>query len=617
MGRFAGEFGDEILMWNDEVSRAAGVALTRRRAAHAFGRFARGVFVASGALDDLTIAPHLRSGARTESLVRFSNFQRKLSEPDVKGFAVKFCPTDAATSDLVAMSADRFLVDSVEGFRILGELTATPVWRIARRGNLGRRLLLNGVSVPAGITLHRAQRRGPFALLRSRDPDHFHTTYHAVHTFILVNDRGAKRAVRFRWAPLATNPSFGSPLGASGTVGFDLNVDLLDARWSGINSAMRTPPKEFITGSLVAGRLTIDRWDPDLPADPAQPDAVSFNPLRLPPGIDPSDDEILFARAAAYPISHQRRQPNVDWHESVVPAPARLSLRARGLRRMLKLLIPGPGTPLDKQRQRLAAIELMPRPRRERYESISLAGVAGLRSTPKHGPPTRHLLHLHGGGYALGSARSHIVMATLLGRRCHAATTVVEYRLAPENPYPAAIDDALAAYHALVQQVPADTIAITGDSAGGGAVVATLVAARDRGLPLPGCAVLFSPWTDLTSSGESITLNAGIDPMIDVASLHEMAAYYAGADHDLADPGVSPLFADLSGLPPIYIQAGSAETLLSDSTRLAARLRAAGGTVELTVADGMWHDFPALAPLFPEANRALDGAAAFICRHTG
>lgn len=293
-----------------------------------------------------------------------------------------------------------------------------------------------------------------------------------------------------------------------------------------------------------------------------------------------------------------------------------LSIRARLIRRMLRLLIPGPGTPLSKQRKRLSAIELMPKPWGLSYEDIELGGVAAIRSTPKKVTPARHLLHLHGGGYAMGSPKSHIVMASLMGKRADATTTVIDYRLAPEHPYPAAIDDGVAAYEGLIGEVDPGTVALTGDSAGGGAVVAMLVALRDAGIPLPACAVMFSPWTDLTASGDSIEQNADIDPMIDVESLHQMAGYYAGK-RDRADPGLSPLFAELSGLPPMHVQAGTDETLLDDSRRLADRVEAAGGHVHLQVAQGLWHDYPALAPLFPEANTALAEAAAFIKAHAG
>ena len=187
---------------------------------------------------------------------------------------------------------------------------------------------------------------------------------------------------------------------------------------------------------------------------------------------------------------------------------------------------------------------------------------------PSH--PDRHLLYIHGGAYVLGSPRSHIAMVANLAKRASATATVIEYRLAPEHVYPAAIDDCVAAYRALITDVDPATITIAGDSAGGGAALSTLVALRDAGDPLPAAAYLLSPWTDLTGSGESVITRADADPMIDGAKIAEAGRVYAG-DVALDDPGVSPLFADLTGLPPMLIQTGMDEVLLSDSTRLADR----------------------------------------------
>ena len=166
-------------------------------------------------------------------------------------------------------------------------------------------------------------------------------------------------------------------------------------------------------------------------------------------------------------------------------------------------------------------------------------------------------------------------MVANLAKRASATATVIEYRLAPEHVYPAAIDDCVAAYRALITDVDPATITIAGDSAGGGAALSTLVALRDAGDPLPAAAYLLSPWTDLTGSGESVITRADADPMIDGAKIAEAGRVYAG-DVALDDPGVSPLFADLTGLPPMLIQTGMDEVLLSDSTRLADRAREAG-----------------------------------------
>ena len=205
-------------------------------------------------------------------------------------------------------------------------------------------------------------------------------------------------------------------------------------------------------------------------------------------------------------------------------------------------------------------------------------------------------------------------MAARLAKRAAARITVIDYRLAPEHPYPAAIEDCLAAYRAIVDRTDPALVTIAGDSAGGGATLATLVALRDAANPLPACAYLLSPWTDLTASGESYRTKVMVDPMIDGDMIESTAVQYA-ADVPLDHPGVSPLFADLRGLPPMLIQTGSEEILLSDSTDLAERASAAGVEVQLDVREGMWHVYQAFAGLMPEATEALIDAATFIRTH--
>jgi acetyl esterase/lipase len=177
--------------------------------------------------------------------------------------------------------------------------------------------------------------------------------------------------------------------------------------------------------------------------------------------------------------------------------------------------------------------------------------------------------------------------------------------------YPAAIEDCLAAYRALIADVDPATITIAGDSAGGGATLSTLVALRDAGDPLPAAAYGLSPWTDLTGSGESVVTRAAADPMIDGSKIADAGRVYAG-DVSLDDPGVSPLFADLRDLPPMLIQTGMDEVLLSDSTRLAEQAREVGVDVTLDLAEGMWHVYQAFAGVVPEATEALVRAAVFM-----
>ena len=224
------------------------------------------------------------------------------------------------------------------------------------------------------------------------------------------------------------------------------------------------------------------------------------------------------------------------------------------------------------------------------------------------------IFYLHGGAYCIGSAAASVGLASDVVRRAGARAISVDYRLAPENPYPAAIDDAVAAYRALLESVPAARIAIVGESAGGGLTAATLVALKAAGLPEPACAVMFSPWADLTLSGASITGKAAVDPALTPDGLRLRAADY-GAGHPLDDPLVSPVFANLKGLPPLLIQAGSHEILLDDATRLATRAAGADVQVSLEVTPGVPHVFQAFAAMLDEAAAALDSAGAFIRAH--
>jgi monoterpene epsilon-lactone hydrolase len=292
----------------------------------------------------------------------------------------------------------------------------------------------------------------------------------------------------------------------------------------------------------------------------------------------------------------------------------KISRRARVLRRTLGALLQEDGS-LEEQRAGMDRAAKLPRPRKMRYDDATVGGVRAIVATPTGVDATRHILYLHGGGYGLGSPESHVSMVARLAKRVGAVATLVDYRLAPEHVYPAAIDDCVLAYRALASRVDPSMITIAGDSAGGGAALAMLSALRDAGDSLPACAYLLSPWTDLTASGESVTTRANVDPMITSSSLESFARRYAG-ETPLDDPGVSPLFTDLSGFPPLLIQTGMDEILLSDSTRLAERAAAAGVYFELDLADGMWHVYPMFAGLMREANEALIHASRFIRAHT-
>ncbi|WP_406052382.1 alpha/beta hydrolase [Kribbella sp. NBC_00889] len=219
------------------------------------------------------------------------------------------------------------------------------------------------------------------------------------------------------------------------------------------------------------------------------------------------------------------------------------------------------------------------------------------------------ILYLHGGGYVVGSARTGANLAAPLARRTGLPAVSLEYRLAPEHPFPAAVDDALAAYKELLGS--GRPIVIVGDSAGGGAALATLVAARREGLPLPVAAAVFSPWVDLTLSGESMDARGDLDPLFSRAHMAGYAEHYL-AGHDPSDELASPLLADLTGLPPLLIQVGSAEVLLDDSLRLAVRAAQHDVDVSLDVVAGAPHVYPLMAGVMDEADEALDRAAHFL-----
>jgi acetyl esterase/lipase len=230
--------------------------------------------------------------------------------------------------------------------------------------------------------------------------------------------------------------------------------------------------------------------------------------------------------------------------------------------------------------------------------------------------PSRVLMFFHGGGYCSGSILSHRRMVTEAGRAAKIRTLAVAYRLAPEHPFPAALDDALQAWSFLRDQgFAAAHIAVGGDSAGGGLTVALINRLRELREALPACAWLCSPWTDLTMSGATLATKDAVDPLIHKAYLEELAAAYVPPGIDRNDPRVSPLYADLKGLPPTLIQVGSAETLLADATRFAAAAGAADVAVTLEVWPHMTHAWHMWNAHLDAGRRALDHAGAFIHRH--
>ncbi|HAM46282.1 MAG TPA: alpha/beta hydrolase, partial [Alphaproteobacteria bacterium] len=222
------------------------------------------------------------------------------------------------------------------------------------------------------------------------------------------------------------------------------------------------------------------------------------------------------------------------------------------------------------------------------------------------------ILYLHGGGYVIGSLVTHRALAGEISRAAKAKVLLVDYRLAPENPYPAAVEDGVAAYKWLLEQgYTAQKTAIAGDSAGGGLTAATLVALRDEGGPLPGAAVCISPWSDLTCSHETYQTRAEADPMIQQPGIADMAgAYLQGAD--AKSPTASPNYADLTGLPPLLIHVGDAEVLLGDSLDLHEKAKACGVDSTLEVWDEMIHVWHAFHPMLDEGKQAIEGIGVFL-----
>ncbi|HEX9491643.1 MAG TPA: alpha/beta hydrolase [Thermoanaerobaculia bacterium] len=249
-------------------------------------------------------------------------------------------------------------------------------------------------------------------------------------------------------------------------------------------------------------------------------------------------------------------------------------------------------------------------------EPVNAGGVSAEWIAAPGAEQDRVILYLHGGGYVIGSINTHRAMIARIARASNARALAIDYRLVPEHPFPAAVDDATAAYKWLLAQgyKPAK-IVIAGDSAGGGLTLATLVALRDSGQPMPAGAVPISPWTDLEGSGDSVRSRAAKDPMVSQDSLGGMAKHYFG-DHDPKNPLISPLHADYRELPPMLIQVGDAEILLDDSTRVAERAKRAGVNVELEVWDDMIHVWHVFAKLLPEGQQAIDKVGKFVIART-
>ena len=271
------------------------------------------------------------------------------------------------------------------------------------------------------------------------------------------------------------------------------------------------------------------------------------------------------------------------------------------------------GIGVSEQRRQLAELlSAQPLPAGVTVTAAALGGVPTAEITVDGVEPRHVVLYFHGGVYVLGDAFQAAGLAAQIGQRTQAKVISVDYRLAPEHPYPAAVDDALAAYEALLEGgTDPSEIAFAGESAGGGLAIATLVNAREHGLPLPAAALAMSPYVDLTLAGATIETKGAADPLLSREALQARVGDYT-AGQDAAIGLISPIFADLSGLPPLIIQAGTHEVLLDDAVRLARQAATADVAVTLDVTPGVPHVFQAYYPILDEAAAALDRAGQFL-----
>ncbi|MDQ6787714.1 MAG: alpha/beta hydrolase [Acidobacteriota bacterium] len=297
------------------------------------------------------------------------------------------------------------------------------------------------------------------------------------------------------------------------------------------------------------------------------------------------------------------------------------SLQARFFNRAVRLLIKRQRWGRDEKATARRARRLFgsPKPLRWFYtlglhlQSVNEKGVRGEWIQMKQSEQSV-ILYIHGGGFVSCSAETHRPITVALARMTRFRVFSSDYRLAPEHRFPSALDDVFAGYRWLLEQnIPASKISLAGDSAGGGLVLGLLLRLRDAGLPLPACAVCFSPWSDLAGTGDSVRANANLCAMFYAENIHEFAAAYLGKTSTL-NPQASPVFADFHDLPPILFQVGSTEILLDDSRRIHKKIQASGGTSELEIYDDVFHCWQMLNGFVPEARTALRQAAEFIRR---
>jgi acetyl esterase/lipase len=248
-------------------------------------------------------------------------------------------------------------------------------------------------------------------------------------------------------------------------------------------------------------------------------------------------------------------------------------------------------------------------------EPVEAGGIPAEWVSVPESDRDRVILYLHGGGYVIGSINTHRELASRIARDTQSRALVIDYRLAPENPFPAAVEDATAAYRWLLSTgVSPSRIAVAGDSAGGGLTLATLLALRDARERLPAAGVCLSPWTDLEGTGASAQPGGADDPLLQLAGLQEMGRHYAA--QDLRHPLAAPLYGDYTGIPPLLIQVGTREILLDDSTRVAESAKGAGVEVTLEAWEGLIHVWQLFGPNVPEAQQAVARIGEFVRKHT-
>lgn len=295
------------------------------------------------------------------------------------------------------------------------------------------------------------------------------------------------------------------------------------------------------------------------------------------------------------------------------------SLRGRVLNHVLKRIVrrrletvPLTQSAIVSARQRMERLGTRVAPPHDLTRAHESLGGVATEWTRAAGGDRPIVYYCHGGGYLVGSPVPYRRLAGELCKSARCDVAMIDYRLAPEHPYPAAPDDALAGYRALLASgVNPSRIVVMGDSAGGNLAAVTLLRLRKLGYPLPAAAVLLSPWTDLSGSGDSVRRNAHTDAMLPASRLLEAARLYARS-HSLTDPDISPLFGDWTDLPPLSVHVGSGEILLDDASRLVERARTAGVDAELRVWNAMPHVFPVFASVLPEGRAAIREIAAFV-----